>query len=120
MNVAVLGASDKPDRFSYKAVMKLKDHGHKVFPIHPKLETLEGLRVFAGLDKLPEAMDTLTLYVGPETSSKQIQAIVGLKARRVIFNPGTENPALEEALAAAGVRTVRDCTLLMLDGGRFE
>ncbi len=120
MNVAVLGASDKPDRFAYKAIVKLKDHGHQVFPIHPKLETVEGLKVFPDLLSIPAPVDTLTLYVGADTSSKQIQGILQLKPRRVVFNPGTENPGLEQSLQNAGIQTVRDCTLLMLDGGRFE
>ena len=119
MNVAVLGASDKPDRFSYKAVMLLKNHGHQVFPIHPKLETIEGLKVYASLGAIPGAVDTLSLYVGPEISSKQAAAILQLKPKRVIFNPGTENPELEKALNETGIKTVRDCTLLMLEGARF-
>ena len=119
MNVAILGASDKPDRFSYKAVVKLKNYGHHVFPIHPRLETLEGLKVFPGLAAVPEAVDTLSLYVGPDISNKQKDGMLQMKPRRVIFNPGTENPELEKALSAAGIQTVRDCTLLMLEGGRF-
>ena len=42
MNVAVLGASNKPDRYSYKAIKLLQECGHHVFPVHPKLqETLK-------------------------------------------------------------------------------
>jgi predicted CoA-binding protein len=37
MNVAVLGASNKPDRYSYKAVMLLKEMGHAPYPVHPTL-----------------------------------------------------------------------------------
>ncbi len=119
MNVAIIGASDKPDRFSYKALRKLLQAGHQVFPVHPKLENIEGQKVFPDLSAIATPLDTITLYVGPEISSKLEGALLAAKPHRVIFNPGTENAVLAEKLRAAGISTVFDCTLLMLDGGRF-
>jgi uncharacterized protein len=46
-------------------------------------------------------------------------AIIAAKPARVIFNPGTENPELEEHLAAAGIAVVHACTLVLLRTGRF-
>ena len=49
MNVAVIGASDNPERYSYKAVKLLQEKGHTVFPVHPKLQQMEGLKVYPGI-----------------------------------------------------------------------
>ena len=46
-------------------------------------------------------------------------ALIAARPARVIFNPGTENPELEEKLAAAGIATVRACTLVLLRTGQF-
>ena len=119
MNVAIIGASDKPDRFSYKALKKLVQAGHQVFPVHPKLENIEGNKVYPELGAIESPLDTITLYVGPEISAKLEGPLLTAKPHRVVFNPGTENAALAEKLRAAGISTVFDCTLLMLDGGRF-
>ena len=119
MNVAVIGASDNPERYSYQAVKLLQEHGHKVFPVHPKLKEIEGVKVYASVKEIPEAIDTLSLYVSPEISSKMAEELTGAKPRRIIFNPGAENPALEEAAQKKGLQTLEACTLVMLRTGQF-
>lgn len=118
--VAILGASDKPDRYAYKAFHMLKEHGHTPVPVSPKLEELEGVPAFHSLKEVPEKIDTLTMYVGPETSNKLQNEILNLKPKRVIFNPGSENPQLEDALEKAGVHVVEACTLVLLRTEQFE
>jgi len=117
--VAILGASDKAGRFSNKAVRLLKRCGYRVIPVHPKLPEIEGLPVRANLDAIEEEVDTLTLYVEPLRSQALVESIASLKPRRVIFNPGTENPDLESFLTAEGIPCVKACTLVMLRTGQF-
>lgn len=56
----------------------------------------------------------------PSISAGLADAIVAAKPERVIFNPGTENPALEEQLSQAGIAVVRACTLALLRTNQFE
>ncbi len=120
MNVAVLGASDKPERYSYKAVEMLAEKGHAVFPVHPAAASVVGRPVFKRLVDIAEPLDTITVYLGAERSSALADEIAGARPRRVIFNPGAENPELAKRLEAAGVETVNACTLVMLRTGRFD
>ena len=117
--VVVMGASHKPERYSNQAVRLLHEHGHQVVPVHPRLDVLEGLPVAHRLGDIAGAVDTLTLYVGPDISSAAADAILALKPGRVIFNPGTENPALESRLDQAGIPHERACTLVLLRTGQF-
>ena len=119
MKVALLGATDKPDRFAYQAFKKLQANGHQVFLVHPKLTAVEGAPVWPCLANLPEKPDTVTLYISAAVSTPLTPAILACGARRVIFNPGTENPDLEGILTNAGIVVLHDCTLMMLDGARF-
>jgi len=119
MKVALLGASDKEDRFAYKAFKKLTAAGHQVFLIHPKLVSVEGVPVYKDLTMLPEKPDAITLYISAAVSTPLAQVLIQSGAQRVIFNPGTENPPLEAELRTAGISVIHDCTLMMLDGGRF-
>ena len=112
--VVVLGASAKPERYANKAVRLLVEHGHTVIPVHPATPTIEGLPVVARLEDVTEAVDTLTVYVGPDLSTRTAQAIVNLHPGRVIFNPGTENPDLATTLVAAGIQVETACTLVLL------
>ena len=117
--VAVLGASDKPERYSNKAIKMLREHHHQVIPINPRLKTIEGVPVVRALSEISTPVDTLTLYVGPEISTKLAAEIAALHPRRVIFNPGTENPELEATLNEQGIATEQACTLVLLSTGQF-
>ena len=120
MTVAVLGASDNPERYSNKAVRFLLEKGHEVFPVHPSLKEIDGLKVYASLKDLPKPIDTLTLYLSEERSSMVASEILALKPRRIIFNPGAENPGLEAKAAAEGIKTLEACTLVLLRTDQFD
>lgn len=119
MNVVVLGASDKPERYSYKAVKKLLECGHTVFPVNPAIAAIDGIPVFKQLSDLSEAVHTVTVYLAPERSTPLAAAILKLTPRWVIFNPGAENPALAAQLNAAGIEVLDACTLVMLNTSQF-
>jgi len=117
--VAILGASRKPERYSNKAFHLLREYGHTVLPVNPALVELEGVKVFAKLSDIAEPVDTLTMYVDPKTSARLADEIVNLKPRRVIFNPGSENPELEFRLEREGIEVEVACTLVMLRTNQF-
>lgn len=120
MKTAVLGASPKPDRYSNKAIRMLVEHDHEVVPVHPVYKEIEGLTVTAALEDLaPESIDTLTMYVNADRSSELADAIVNLQPRRVVFNPGSENPELAQQLAGKGIEVEAACTLVLLRTGAF-
>ena len=117
--VVVLGASPKPDRYANKAFHLLREHGHEVIPVHPALAELDGVPVVKRLEDIDEAVDTVTVYVGETISAKLTDALIALHPKRVIFNPGAENPALMQALDAEGIATEEACTLVLLSVGQF-
>ncbi len=120
--VAVLGASPNPERYSNKAVRLLREHGYHVVPINPAQNTIEGLpvvRALAALAALGTSVDTLTLYMAPQHLLPLAEDIVRLHPKRVIFNPGTESPALQAALDTADIAWTEACTLVLLRTGQF-
>lgn len=119
-NVAILGASNKPDRYAYKAFKMLREYDHKTFLVHPTLVSVEGEPVHARLTEITQKIDTLTMYVGPDISSKIKDDILQLKPRRVIFNPGSENHQLEQELTKAGIAVENACTLVLLRTEQFD
>ena len=117
--VAILGASNNPERYSYKAFKLLQDYGHRVIPVSPKMAKLENIDVVADLGQISESVDTLTMYVGADRSTALQSQILILRPRRVIFNPGSENPNLKKILEAAGIQVLEACTLVLLQIGKF-
>lgn len=120
--VAVLGASSDSSRYSYKAMQMLQEHGHTTIPIHPREPEVLGVKVVADIATLVKEgkkVDTLTMYVNPALSAKYEQDILKLHPQRVIFNPGSENPALEKVLVENGIKVEEACTLVLLRTGQF-
>lgn len=117
--VVVLGASHKPERYSNQAIRLLREHGHEIIPVHPKLQEAEGILVVNSLDVIDGGVDTLAMYIGAERSSQIADAILKLNPGRVIFNPGSENPELETRLNEAGIPFELACTLVLLRTGQF-
>ncbi|MFH1688281.1 MAG: CoA-binding protein [bacterium] len=117
--VAVLGASPNEERYSFKAVKMLKEYGHQPIPVHPKGHLVDGITAVKALGDIDRPVDTLTVYVNAKISSAAQDEIIGLKPRRVVFNPGAENPELGPALTAAGIEVVQACTLVMLRTEQF-
>lgn len=117
--VVVLGASHKPERYANRAVRMLKERQYHIIPVHPKLDSIEGIPVYSQLGKIRDRVDTLTVYVGPERLRPLIDEIVALRPGRVIFNPGTESAELQNRLDEAGIPWLAACTLVMLQTGQF-
>jgi predicted CoA-binding protein len=120
--VVVLGASSDPTRYSYKAVELLKQFGHQPIPVHPREKVVLDLNVVSNLKELIQqkvSVDTLTMYVNPALSTPLTLDILALKPKRVIFNPGTENPELEKELSSHGIKVEEACTLVLLRTGQY-
>ncbi len=117
--VVVLGASPKPERYSNRAVKLLLEHGHSVIPVHPAAQEIEGLTVVPRLESVQGRVDSLTVYLSPVHTDSMVDSLIALRPGRVIFNPGTENPMVKDALAKAGIRTEEACTLVLLNTGQF-
>lgn len=114
----VLGASDNPSRYSYLAMNRLKAHDHPVVAVGRKNTEVAGILI----SKTPveeENVDTVTLYLNPTHQKEYYDYILNLKPKRIIFNPGTENPELMKKAREQGIEPVVACTLVMLATGQY-
>ncbi len=119
-HTVVLGATSKPERYANQAIRLLREKGYThITPVHPKLRESEGLPVVNSLRNVKQPVDTLTLYVGTARLSAMIEDILDLEPGRVIFNPGTESPLLQQALDDAEIPWEEACTLVLLRTGQF-
>ena len=117
--VAVVGASQKPARYSHRALRMLVSHGFMAIPVSRSGNDVLGLKGYASLTAIPDPIDTVTVYLSPERQASVIQDILAVRPRRVIFNPGAENAWATETLTQHGVEVIEACTLVLLTTGRF-
>ena len=114
----VLGASLKPNRYSNYAVQKLVANKHEVVAFGLKKGIVSGVEIDTEL--LPyNTIDTVTLYLNPKRQKEYYDYIISLKPKRVIFNPGTENPELYNILSENNILFEAACTLVLLSTKQY-
>lgn len=114
----VLGASENPERYSNKAILRLRSKGHSVVAIGRRKGQVDDVPI--GTDQEPVAdIDTVTLYLNPTNQKPYYDYILSLHPKRIIFNPGTENPELEQLAEENGIYTQEACTLVLLGTGQY-
>jgi predicted CoA-binding protein len=114
----VIGASTKPERYSYLAIQQLVEKKHTTFAFGVKKGTVANVSIETELLHY-ENLHTITLYINPLIQKMYYQSILELNPKRVVFNPGTENQKLTEMLSAKGIECVEACTLVMLKTNQY-
>ncbi|WP_367773577.1 CoA-binding protein [Flavobacterium sp. WC2421] len=114
----VLGASTKPERYAFKAITMLVDKGHSVLAIGQNNGEVAGIKIKTKAIPLSN-IDTISLYLNPARQRDYYNYIVEAKPKRVIFNPGTENPELYQLLELNNIKSEVACTLVLLTTNRY-
>lgn len=116
----IIGATTNPDRTAYLAAQKLDKNQEDFVPVGIKKGEVFGKEILDLRQRPPiEDVDTVTLYLNPKNQEEWVDYILSLNPRRIIFNPGTENPQLIGPATEKGIRTDLACTLTMLTTGLY-
>src|SRR5690554_999866 len=114
----VLGASLNEARYSNMAVTRLKDSGHEVVAFGLKQGTINCVSIDTDL-KPYENIDTVTLYLNPKNQVAYYDYMLSLNPKRVVFNPGTENPEYYDILKTNNIDFEVACTLVLLSINQY-
>ena len=114
----VIGASTNPNRYSNIAIKRLVDKEVNVAALGLRKGTVLGV-VIDDEKKEYKNIDTVTLYLNPKRQEQYYNYIIGLKPRRVIFNPGTENMEFVALLQENNIESEIACTLVLLSTNQY-
>jgi uncharacterized protein len=116
----IIGATTNKTRYAYLAAEMLREYHHEFVPIGIKSGEVLGSPILPIAQKpFVENVHTVTLYIGPQHQAEWYAYILSLKPKRIIFNPGTENPEFQQLLKEANVETLEACTLVMLRSDQY-
>lgn len=118
MKTLVFGASLNPQRYANMAIRKLVSYTIEVVAFGLKKGDVSGVEIDTSLVAY-ENIHTVTLYLNPMRQKDYYDYIISLNPKRVIFNPGTENPEFYERLEAAGILYEVACTLVLLSTNQY-
>lgn len=111
--VAVIGASNDPEKYGYKIVKVLKAKGVKVFPINPKADCIQGLKPYARLQDLPQKPDIINFVVPPEITRQVLNEVKELGWDNVWFQPGSFNDEIINLVKELGLNYEAQACILL-------
>ncbi|MCM5663706.1 CoA-binding protein [Galbibacter mesophilus] len=114
----VMGASLKPSRYSNIAINRLVSTGKEVVAFGLREGEVAGIAIDTDLKKYKD-VHTVTLYLNAKNQESYYDFIIGLRPKRVIFNPGTENPDFYAKLRDNNIEVEVACTLVLLSTGQY-
>jgi predicted CoA-binding protein len=114
----VLGASKKQNKYSNLAIRKLIGFGYDAVAYGLKSGEISGINIDTKLMTYND-IDTVTLYMNPKRQKEFYDYVISLKPKRVIFNPGTENPEFYSILRNNDINFEVACTLTLLATNQY-
>lgn len=111
---AVIGITDKTERFGYKIPKLLEEKNYKVYGINPKLDELEGIKVYKNLSQVPEKIDVINMIVNPKFAKTYLEEAKELGIKNVFFQPGSYQEETIEYAKELGFNIVTDCVYASL------
>ena len=111
---AVIGITDKAERFGYKIPKLLEEKNYKVYGVNPKLDELEGIKVYKNLSRVPEKIDVINMIVNPKFAKTYLEEAKELGIKNVFFQPGSYQEETIEYAKELGFNIVTDCVYASL------
>jgi predicted CoA-binding protein len=108
--IALVGASDRPDRPSYQVMKTLQDHGYRVIPVNPQItgEHIHGEFVFRDLSQLGDRIDIVDIFRNSAAAGEVVDQAIAVGAKAVWMQLGVINTEAAARAEAAGLRVVMD------------
>src|SRR4030095_4925470 len=112
MTVAVIGASSNRHKFGNKALRAFQAEGHRVIPINPNEREVEGLRTYASVLDVPDAIDMATVYVQPDVGLKLLPEFAQKGIPEIWFNPGAESDDIIAEAKRQNLNVIIACSIV--------
>jgi len=108
-NWAVVGATDKKDKYGYKIVKTLDENGYNVFPINPSLDEIDGIKTYDNLSSVEKEIDVVDMVVNPQIGKLIMKEITELNIKYVWLQPGTRSDEIREYAEENDIKLVESC-----------
>lgn len=110
--IAIIGASNDRRKFGNKAVRAYLQQGYEVYPVNPKEETIEGLKVFKTVGEVPVRPQKISVYLPPPVLLNMLPGIAAKGCDEFWLNPGTESDAVLAECERLGLNVIQACSIV--------
>jgi hypothetical protein len=108
--IAMVGASDRPDRPSNRVMKFLQSQGYRVIPVNPQItgEHVHGEYVWRELSQIGEPIDIVDIFRRPNAAGEAVDDAIAVGAKAVWMQLGVINEEAARRAEAAGLKVVMD------------
>jgi predicted CoA-binding protein len=107
-SIAVVGASNDPEKDSHEVASYLKEQGYHVIPVNPTEEEVLGERAYDSVDQIPEQIDVVDVFLPPEKTPEIADDAVRAGAKVLWLQEGIENKEARQTAEEGGLIYVED------------
>lgn len=111
--IAVVGASNNPEKYGNIIVRNLSEKGYTVLPINPKEREIAGLTAYPSLDAAPKPIDIVTIVTPPAVTRSVLEEAARLGLPAVWLQDGSYDDEVLERVRSAPFRTVYDACIMV-------
>lgn len=108
--IAMVGASDRPDRASFGVMRFLQQQGYRVIPVNPRItgEHVHGEFVFRELSQLGDPIDIVDIFMNSANVGAVVDQAIAVGAKAVWMQLGVIDHEAAARAEAAGLKVVID------------
>lgn len=110
---AVVGATDNPEKYGHQILSDLRKRDYEVYPVNPRLQTIDGIKCYATLADLPVKVDVVDFVVPPAATEAILKECVELGLNRIWLQPGSESEAAISFCEENNLKVVHDVCVMM-------
>jgi len=107
-SVAVVGASNDPERASYLVAHFLKGHGYRVIPVNPNARDVMGATCYPDLVSIPEQVQVVNIFRRPQDVPAIVEQAIAKRAKVIWMQLGIVNEEAAARAREAGLTVVMD------------
>ncbi len=110
---AVVGATDNQEKYGHQVFTNLRKRGYEVYPVNPRLKTIEGIKCYATLSELPEKVDVVDFAVPPAATEAILKECLELGLDRIWLQPGSESEVAINFCQENNLKVVHSVCVMM-------
>ncbi|MGE5265283.1 MAG: CoA-binding protein [Acidobacteriota bacterium] len=114
--IAVVGASNNPERHSYEVAQYLQRQGFKIIPVNPALTEMLGEKAYPDVLSIPGPVDVVDVFRRPEAVPEVVEQAIAKGAKVVWMQPGAENMEAAERAMGAGLEVIMGVCMMQEHG----
>lgn len=111
---AVLGATDRTNKFGYKIYAHLRNRGYTVYPVNPRIAEIDGSKCYPSLKDLPEVPQVVDFVVPEVVGLPALDMCARLGVSTVWLQPGADTSSVVERAQALDLNVITDCVLVQI------